>query len=55
MPLLENVTPCFGLLNAKILLEAFLTSNSVISSFQCEINGSFRIAHDVRAILIGQN
>ena len=33
-----------------MLLEAVLIWNSVISSFQCEINGVIRIAQNVRVI-----
>ena len=39
----------------KILLEAFLIWNSVISSCQCVINGDIIIASNVGAVLIRQN
>ena len=38
-----------------MLLEAFLISNSVTSSFQCEIKGGIIIALNVGAVVIGQN
>ena len=37
-----------------MLLEAFLIWSSMMSSFQCEVNGGIRIALNVGAILIGQ-
>ena len=36
-------------------LEAFLIWNSVIASFQSEINGSIRIALNVGLFLLGKN
>ena len=39
----------------EILLEAFLIWNSVISSFQCQINRGIRIAPNVGAVLIGKS
>ena len=59
--LIGSLEASFGRCRALILLnrcqtlsEAFLTWNSVISTFQCEINGGIRIAPNIGATLIRQ-